>query len=329
MREFVARTVGAEHLIPLIGVYDDVDEIDPATLPEAFVLKGTHGSGMNVIVADKASVDWDGVRATARRWLATDYSRLYREAPYRAVPRRLVVEELLSGVAGAVPVDYKFFVFSGKARLFEIDYSRFSRHMQAFFLPDGRRLAVDRGRAVPEVIPPLPSQLEEMVALAEKLGAGHEYVRVDLYDVGGRTYFGELTFYPSGALNLWRPRSSSTRWGPSGGRVEPSARSGWRAALRDPSAAGGRVGAAVAYGPHVLVQRPTGAQAAGPSSTGSGQPTGASSGRDAATNPGFDNASPTYLSARPPLASVIAPPAASNTAWAAAVSHHIVGPSRA
>lgn len=205
VREVVARTIGAEHLIPLIGVYGDVDELDVAALPDAFVLKGTHGSGMNLIVQDKASVDWDEVRATARRWLATDYSRLYREAPYRAVPRRLVVEELLAGEDGLVPVDYKFFVFSGKVRLFEVDYTRFSRHKQAFFMPDGRRLAVDRGRDVPELLPPLPTQLAEMVDLAEKLGAGHEYIRVDLYDVGGRTYFGELTFYPSGALNLWRP----------------------------------------------------------------------------------------------------------------------------
>ncbi len=205
VREFVARVVGPEYLIPLIGVYDGVDDIDAEALPNAFVLKGTHGSGMNLIVRDKARVDWDEFRAAARRWLATDYSRLYREAPYRAVPRRLVVEELLSGVDGAVPVDYKFFVLSGKVRLLEADYSRFTRHMQAFFLPDGRRLAVDRGRAVPELLPPLPTQLAEMVDLAEKLGAGHEYIRVDLYDVGGRTYFGELTFYPSGALNLWRP----------------------------------------------------------------------------------------------------------------------------
>ena len=112
---------------------------------------------------------------------------------------------VIVGEDGLVPVDYKFFVFSGKVRLFEVDYTRFSRPKQAFFMPDGRRLAVDRGRDVPELLPPLPTQLAEMVDLAEKLGAGHEYIRVDLYDVGGRTYFGELTFYPSGALNLWRP----------------------------------------------------------------------------------------------------------------------------
>ncbi len=205
VREFVTSAGCEQTLIPLVAVYDDPDSIRPEELPASFVLKGTHGSGMNLIVRDKSQLDWEVVRATARRWLAMDYSRLYREAPYRAVPRRLVVEELLSGPSGEVPLDYKFFVLAGKVRLFEVDYSRFTHHAQAFFMPDGRRLAVHRGREAPDPVPQLPARLDDMVTIAERLGAGHEFIRVDLYEVNGRIYFGELTFYPMGALRLWQP----------------------------------------------------------------------------------------------------------------------------
>src|SRR5690606_23874153 len=138
---------------------------------------------------------------------ATDYSLLHREAPYRSLRRRVIAEENLSDIQGNVPTDYKFFVFSGKVRLLEVDYGRFTNHVQAFFNPEGNRLAVHRRNVAEGNLPPLPAQLGEMVEVVELLGAGHEFIRIDLYNVNGRIYFGEMTFYPAAGLVLWKPFS--------------------------------------------------------------------------------------------------------------------------
>lgn len=205
VRKFVRQTVGERYLVPLHGVYDRAEDIDFTALPDSFVLKGAHGSAMNLLVADKASLDQEAARKMAAEWLATDYSLLHREWPYRSLKRRVIAEENLSDAQGNVPVDYKFFVFSGRVRLFEVDYGRFTNHVQAFFTPEGERLAVHRRAVAEEGLPPLPTELSEMVVIAERLGAGHEFIRVDLYNVDGRTYFGEMTFYPAAGLVQWKP----------------------------------------------------------------------------------------------------------------------------
>lgn len=213
VREHVREVVGGEYLVPLLETFNSAQEIDLTKLPDSFVLKGTHGSGMNAIVKDKRLLSEAELRREAQAWLVTDYAKLFREAPYRAAVPRLIAETLLIGDDGQPPTDYKFFVFDGHVALFEADYSRFLEHQQAFFLPDGRRLAVHRGRPKPEPIPSLPQNLDHMVAVAAELGVGHEFVRVDLYEVGGRVYFGELTFYPAGALNLWNPEAFENEMG--------------------------------------------------------------------------------------------------------------------
>lgn len=205
VREFVEQRLGTEYLIPLIGVYDSPDAIDPDTLPDSFVLKATHGSGMNLIIRDKTKVDWGQLRATAASWLERDYTTIARELAYRYVPRRLIIEEFLTAADGEPPADYKFYVFSGTVRLFHIDYQRWQKHTQAFFLPDGTQLAVKREMDIAVGAVTVPERLSCLVEEATILGQGHEFVRVDLYDVSGRSYFSELTLYPAAGKVPFRP----------------------------------------------------------------------------------------------------------------------------
>ena len=140
------------------------------------------------------------------RWLKTDFFKTgWREAPYKGLPRRAVVERFI-GERGRPPSDYKFFVFHGKVGMVVVDQDRFSGHTSTLLTPDWRELAVTGRFDSAAVLPQRPPGYAEMLEVAQKLGTDFEFVRVDLYDVDGRVYFGELTHNPGGGLVRLQPR---------------------------------------------------------------------------------------------------------------------------
>lgn len=198
VRDYIAEKIGEEHLIPLLGVYDSPEDIDYDSLPEQFVLKCNHDSGSVIICRDKSTFD----RADANKKLSYHLGRnLYywgREWPYKFVKPRIVVEKFLSELSGDV-YDYKFFCFNGEVKCFKVDFDRFTDHRANYFDLDGNLL--DCGEVV---CPPkfehkveIPKEINEMIALAEKLSKGIPFLRVDFYNVSGKIYFGELTFFPA------------------------------------------------------------------------------------------------------------------------------------
>ena len=220
VRDYVADVAGPEVLTQLYGVFTDPGELDLVQLPPMFVVKPNHASGM-IWIVDRApphghvsreaaslesgsvmttrdALDWDLLVTTCHRWLAINYADVDLEWPYRSIPRRILVEELLLTPDGQIPTDYKFFVFHGRVRLVQVDTDRFDDHRRNLFLPDWR--AVDARWIYPPADhdPPRPATLERMIHIAEVLGHETDFVRVDLYDLAGRIVFGELTSYPAG-----------------------------------------------------------------------------------------------------------------------------------
>jgi hypothetical protein len=129
------------------------------------------------------------------------------------VPRRIIVEELLVGADGAVPDDYKLFVFHGTCRYAQVDRARFGARTQDFFTHDWEHLPLSGGHpwAAPAI--PRPERLPEMIRLAERLGSGTDFVRVDLYDLPGRIVFGELTSLPAGGDSPFDPERFNREFG--------------------------------------------------------------------------------------------------------------------
>lgn len=223
VRDYVAHAVGPEVLPQLYAVVTDPAELDPAKLPEQFVVKPNNASGLIWIVADRSvgrahlesgvftttreALDWDLLVTTCREWLAIDYADVALEWAYRNIPPKILVEELLLNPDGQIPRDYKFLVFHGRVRLVQVHTDRFSDHRVNFFLPDWTR--VDAQLPVPpaEHEPPRPDSLERMVHIAEALGRETDFVRVDLYDIAGRVVFGEFTSYPAAASQDLYPES--------------------------------------------------------------------------------------------------------------------------
>jgi len=175
-------------------------------LPHEFVLKANHGSGWNYIVESKPDRRRADLVRLARRWLKSDFTIVGREWAYRNIRRAVYAEQLLRGRDGAVPPDYKLFVFGGKLRLIQVDRDRFTRHTQVLYDSDWRYI---EGTVAALQGPPMerPPSLSLMIESAEALSAKLDFVRIDLYEIDGRVYFGELTSSPNKGLSPFRPRS--------------------------------------------------------------------------------------------------------------------------
>jgi hypothetical protein len=207
VRAYVADTIGEEYLIPLVQVVSHEDDLEMAALTEPCVIKGTHGCDMTILLPEGAPRSERAIRATVARWLATDFYRTgWREAPYRGLPRRAVVERFI-GETGVPPSDYKFFVFHGKVGMVVVDQDRFSAHTSTLLHPDWHAFAVEGTFDAADDLPAQPSNYAEMIEVAERLAADFTFARIDLYNVHGRIYFGEITHYPGGGIVRLRPRA--------------------------------------------------------------------------------------------------------------------------
>lgn len=197
-KQYVAERIGKEYIIPTLGIYDTVDEIDFEALPNQFVLKCTHDSGGLVICTDKSTFDPKAARAKLRKFYKRSYFWYNREWPYKDVPRRIIAEKYMVDESGDELKDYKFFCFDGEPKLLYIATDRSCEGEETkfdFFDMDFNHLSMRNGH--PNSPRPIacPPSFEKMKALAAKLSKGQPHVRVDLYDVNGQVYFGELTFY--------------------------------------------------------------------------------------------------------------------------------------
>lgn len=206
VRAHYEQTIGAEYLIPLIGVYDEVEEIPWDELPNEFVLKCTHGSGTNIICADKSRLDVKESQKRLQQWLRTNYFWHGREWPYRSIKPRIICEEFMVDESGTELKDYKVFCFNGEPKLVEVDFGRFTDHKRNLYDTRWNFItAAIRYPNDPNVIIDRPTHLEEMLELARILSAGYPHIRVDFYFTGERIYIGEMTFYHESGSGRFDP----------------------------------------------------------------------------------------------------------------------------
>ena len=180
-----------------------MDDVDLSTLPDEWVIKPNHRSGL-VYFGSRSTTRAELKRAT-RGWLRTHDRVAIGEWAYREAAHVLIIEPRLAHSSGVVPVDYKFFVFHGKVRLLERDAGRFTdTFAETFYSPSGEVLDIRNGADAWADAPP-PAALDSMVRYAERLAEGFSFMRVDFYDVDGEPWFGELTPYPSGGMDPYEP----------------------------------------------------------------------------------------------------------------------------
>lgn len=207
VREYVSRN-GLGHILnELYGVYDRVDQIAWESLPEAFVLKATHGCGMNIICRNKRDLDWRESRRTLKRWLNKNHFWYGREWAYKNVPPRIVCEKYLENKEYGELIDYKFYCYGGKPAVVFVCCGRFCPEGVRYDCYDlsWRRIPVCKGRPAAGLNLERPRRFDEMVAIAAKLCGDFPFIRVDLYLVNDAIFFGELTFYPDNGIVPFSP----------------------------------------------------------------------------------------------------------------------------
>lgn len=214
VRDYIKEKLGEEYLIPLLGVWDDPKDIDFEKLPNQFVLKCNHNSGLGMYICkDKSKLTTKSIRTIRRnlsRGLAQDYYLTGREWPYKDVPRKIIAEKYMTDSDGADGLrDYKFFCFNGKVGFFKIDFDRFVRHRANYYDPDGNLLPFGEKICPPDFdkTQKIPEKLPQMIEMAEKLSAGIDFLRVDFYYINGQIYFGEVTFYPASGFGAFVPEN--------------------------------------------------------------------------------------------------------------------------
>ena len=196
VRQWVAEKIGQEHLIPLIGVWDKFDDIDFDTMPERFVLKATHASANNIIVKDKNQFDKKLAALKFKLWQSVDYAYASFEMNYKDIPRRIIAEEYMEDQNGELP-DYKIMCFGGKPYCCFVHQGRFTHHTRDIFDMNWTLMPFTQHFSNSENPIPRPRNFDKMVEIATTLSQGFSHVRVDLYNLDGRIYFGELTFCES------------------------------------------------------------------------------------------------------------------------------------
>ena len=220
----------ASYLPALYGAYERFEDIDFSRLPERFVIKTNHGSHFVLIADGKKPFDRNSARRLVRRWMRTNYYDGSREKFYRYVDRKIMIEEFLKEPSGAPAIDYRFFVYDGVPKFFYVSfrpdvgaeeakiYAETGGRDLAFFDRACRRLPVrlimpgtapapsahfeNPGRLAAFAI---PANIEDMFDIVGKIGRGFDFLRIDMYNPGGRILFGEFTTLPGGGVRPFDP----------------------------------------------------------------------------------------------------------------------------
>lgn len=215
VRAYIREKGFEEYLIPLIGVYDRVEEVDFGKLPKRFVAKTTDGGGGNQVYVclDKSTVSEEMFKRLLQSWMSARKvkKQVGREWAYEnGFPRRILIEELLEGETEKGLCDYKFFCFQGHiSYIYGISDRHLGQSAQfGIYDRDFHKLEVIRNDERPqEGALPKPSNFDKMVDIAEKLSRDFPHVRVDMYNISGRIYLGELTFYDGSGYMSFTPDS--------------------------------------------------------------------------------------------------------------------------
>lgn len=213
-KAFVEQKIGAKYIIRTIGTWDTVDEIDWESLPEQFVIKCTNDSGGIVVCKDKSKLDIRKAIIKLKRGWGKNYYRKNKEYPYRNLTPRIIAEEYMEDESGVELKDYKFFCFDGEPKFLFVATGRQKNDTRFdFYDLEWNHLPVLNGHPNADHPIPMPENFTEMVDVARKLSQGISHVRVDLYNVNGKVYFGEMTFFHWSGLTPFEPNEWDYKFG--------------------------------------------------------------------------------------------------------------------
>lgn len=218
VKRWVAEVIGEQYVVPTLGIWDKFDDIDFNILPNQFVLKCTHDSGGLVICKNKKNFDYCLARKKINDSLKRNFYYQSREWPYKNVPHRIIAEKYMEDKKDGELRDYKFYTFNGIPQYLLLATNRQSKDKSLCFdyydmnfnhLPLTNYWHPNNKCEHPHC----PMNFEKMKELCHILAKDIPHVRVDFYEVDGKIYFGEMTFFPQGGFLKLLPNSWEKEWG--------------------------------------------------------------------------------------------------------------------
>lgn len=207
VKQFVAERIGNEYVIPLLGIWESVEDIDFDSLPDKFVLKTTHDSGAIIICKNKKVFDINSAKKRLKYFLKRNYYDCNREWPYKNVKPRIIAEAYMEDSTYKELRDYKFFTFGGVPKVLYVAQGRGTNGetLADFFDMNFNHLNLKIDHEMAKIPPEKPKRFEEMKRLAATLSKGTPQLRVDFYEVDGNVYFGEMTFFHCSGFEKFHP----------------------------------------------------------------------------------------------------------------------------
>ncbi len=184
---YVKAVVGDKFNVPTIDVIRNADAVEHYDFPANCCIKPTHASGKVIRRTSNEPID----RTEIRSWFSLNYYKNGREANYRTLQPKIIIEPLIFDSANND--DYKLFCLDGNVKLILMNVDRYTNHTRRFFDADWHAMDFSIGYPMSKTIPARPGNLEEMLAVAQKLSSGFGFVRVDIYSNGETCYVGEIT----------------------------------------------------------------------------------------------------------------------------------------
>ncbi len=206
VKQYVQEQLGAEHVIPLLGVWDKVEDIEWDKLPNQFVIKTNHDCGGLIICKNKSHFDLEKAKSKLQKSMNHNYYYDGREWPYKNVERKVFAEAYMEDEYGELR-DYKFFCFNGEPKYCQVISGRSKKMCIDFFDYNWKHQPFHEPQWYPfaDLEPTRPKGFDQMWSFARKLAEGKPFSRIDFYDVNGHVYFGEITFFPTGGMGGFDP----------------------------------------------------------------------------------------------------------------------------
>jgi hypothetical protein len=197
VRNYISKKIGDAYLNDLIGVYNIAEDLNFDELPHQFALKCTHGSGYNVIVKDKSIINIDDVKNRLNSYMSMNYYNKYKELIYKDIKPRIIAEKYLNQTDSEHIIDYKFYCVNGNPEYVLVKTNYNDQNHNCFYDLDWNKLESDvKISNYLEKHIEKPNNFDELIDIAKKLSEGFIFLRVDLYSINDKVYFGELTFFP-------------------------------------------------------------------------------------------------------------------------------------
>lgn len=212
VREYVKNKIGEKFLIPVLGIWNNFDDINFNDLPNKFILKVTHGCHMNIIVKDKSKLDKEKIKEKINQWLNINLAYIALELQYKNIKPRIIAEQYIEAPNDNLR-DYKIMLFNGEPKIILIDDNRFTNHSRTFYDINWNFLPFYANDAVLGTYQEKPAFIDEIIEFAKKLSCGFLHERIDFYFANNNIYFGEFTLTPWSGLCKFFPEEYDLKLG--------------------------------------------------------------------------------------------------------------------